>query len=570
MKMKKFFANLLSVLLIGTLILSGCGTGGEIAQNAQNGNSQKTAVDEKGDKEEQKDKDEDEDRTEDDTDTEDSDDKEDDVEDKEDKEDKESDDKDSDDGKESEDSEGEDDDSSDLSGADEEIPDGTPFEIHGALSVEGTTLVDEKGNIVALRGVSTHGLQWFPEYANKDAYEQMRDEWGVNVIRLAMYTGESGYCDRDAKGKKELKDLIIDSVEACSDLGLYVIVDWHILSDNTPKAHEDEALLFFDEMSDEFSDLDNVIYEICNEPNNGADWKTIKDYAENVIPVIRENDDNAIIVVGTPTWSQDVDKAADNPISGYDNIMYALHFYADTHRDDLRKKMEVAIKDGLPIFVTEFGACDASGGGQINEEQSNIWMDLLVKYNVSSCIWNLSNKNETSALIKSDVSKTSGFKYSDLTKSGKWFVDWMVENAGAIGSGKGGTLKEGSDEEDEEEDSESKGPEFITVETSKGNIVAKAEIVNTWEADGDTFCQCNIYITNNGSKTVKDWKISIMGDEELEISQNWCCSVSEKDGKLVITPESYNKEIAADETKKDIGIIFSSHLPVRGLMVLID
>ena len=178
-------------------------------------------------------------------------------------------------------------------------------------------------------------------------------------------------------------------------------------------------------MAKRYANADHVIYEICNEPNGGTTWAQIKSYARSVIKVIRKYDKDGIIIVGTPTWSQDIDQAAASPIKGYDNLMYALHFYADTHRDWLRDRLEQALKSGLPVFVTEYGICDASGAGAVNRSEAGKWMKLLDKYKVSSCVWNLSNKAETSALIKQGCSKTSGWKSSDLSDSGKWFVNMM-------------------------------------------------------------------------------------------------------------------------------------------------
>ena len=146
-------------------------------------------------------------------------------------------------------------------------------------------------------------------------------------------------------------------------------------------------------------------------------------YAEKIIPVIRENAPDAIIIVGTPTWSQDVDKAAADPITGYDNIMYALHFYADTHRDYLRDRMKKVIDSGLPVIVSEFGICDASGNGDNNYDEGNKWIEAMDDYNVSYFIWNLSNKAETSALISSGCSKLSGFEDSELSDSGRWYKE---------------------------------------------------------------------------------------------------------------------------------------------------
>ncbi len=289
----------------------------------------------------------------------------------------------------------------------------------GALHVEGAKLVGSDGRPVQLRGISTHGIAWFPDYINEAAFQQFRTEWGANVIRLAMYTAEyGGYCS--GGDKTQLKNLIRSGVRYATAQDLYVIIDWHILSDGDPNTHKEDAKAFFAEMSKEFAANDNVLYEICNEPNGGTTWQQIKSYANEVIPVIRANDRDAVIIVGTPNWSQYVDQAAADPITGYDNIMYALHFYAATHKDDLRAKMVGAVQKGLPVFVTEYGICDASGSGGIDEASANQWISTMDQYGVSYVAWNLSNKAETSAIIQSGSTKKSGFTDSDLSASGKW------------------------------------------------------------------------------------------------------------------------------------------------------
>ena len=302
----------------------------------------------------------------------------------------------------------------------------TPFQKYGKLSVKDGRLVDKNKKAVQLRGVSSHGMSWYPQYLNEKAFRTMRDEWGVEVVRLAMYTAEyNGYCTGDAKNRTKLCRQIDDAVKAAKKLGMYVIIDWHILSDSNPQTHQKEANAFFKKMAKRYADEKHVIYEICNEPNGGTTWKQIKAYAKTIIKTIRTYDKDGMIIVGTPTWSQDVDQAAASPITGYKNLMYAFHFYADTHRDSLRAKVKAASEAGLPIFVTEYGVCDASGSGAINQAEAAKWMKLLDQYQISSCIWNLSNKNESSALIKADCTKKTGWKSSDLSQSGKWFVKMM-------------------------------------------------------------------------------------------------------------------------------------------------
>jgi endoglucanase len=289
----------------------------------------------------------------------------------------------------------------------------------GQLHVQNGTLRNQDNQTVQLKGVSSHGLAWYPEYVNEDAFRTLRDDWGVNVVRLANYTEEwGGYCSGGSQ--EQLKEKIDEGVKAATDLGMYVIIDWHILSDKNPMTHESEAEQFFDEMSSKYAQNDNVIYEICNEPQDSP-WATvIKPYAEQIIPVIRKHSPNAVVLVGTNTWSQDVDEVIGNELS-YGNVMYTLHFYAGTHKDALRNKLIKAADAGLPVFVSECSICDASGNGGIDYDSAGAWLELMNQRKISFVAWSLSNKNETSALIKSSCSKLSGWNTDDLSETGNWF-----------------------------------------------------------------------------------------------------------------------------------------------------
>ncbi len=299
----------------------------------------------------------------------------------------------------------------------------TPYGQHGTLHVENGKLTDENGSTVQLYGMSTHGIAWFPQYINYDSFRTLRDDWNTNCIRLAMYTAEyGGYC---AGGDKEqLKQLVKDGVSYATELGMYVIVDWHILSDCDPNQNKDEAIAFFREMTEAFADNDNVLYEICNEPNGGTSWDSIKSYAEEVIPVIREQKPDAVILVGTPTWSQEIDKAAASPLDD-SNVMYTLHFYAGTHKDDLRSRLETCVQNGLPVFVSEFGMCDASGNGANDFDSTTKWLDLLNKYQISFCCWNLANKDESSSVFKASSTALSDWTDEDFNESGRWIRDYF-------------------------------------------------------------------------------------------------------------------------------------------------
>ena len=293
----------------------------------------------------------------------------------------------------------------------------TPVERYGALQVIGTHLCDKDGNPVQLCGMSSHGLHWHGKYANKNVLKWLRDDWNADLWRAAMYAGESGgYVNNPAIANK-----VIDSIEAAIDLGLYVIVDWHVLPERDPLLYVKQAEEFFEKISSAYANVPNIIYEICNEPNGKeVTWKdNIKPYAERIIPVIRKHCDN-IIVVGTPVWSSDLASAAKSPIQGQKNIMYTLHFYAGSHKKSSRRAAAAAIKKGLPIFVTEWGTTLASGDGGVFEEETLKWMEFLAKNKISWANWSVNNKGEDSGALKfnKDRDAQGGWQESDLQPSG--------------------------------------------------------------------------------------------------------------------------------------------------------
>lgn len=301
----------------------------------------------------------------------------------------------------------------------------TPVAAHGQLSVKGTQLVDKNGNGYQLRGMSTHGITWFPDFINEKSFRTLRDDWNTNVVRLAMYVDEWGNGQCYMKNKDGSRQLLEKGVDICIKLGMYVIIDWHVLNPGDPTAYTDEAISFFNDISKKYADYPNIIYEIVNEPNGNATWGgVIKPYAEKVIPVIRKNDKDAVIIVGTPTWSQDIDQALADPLD-FDNVMYALHFYAATHTDWLRERTEKCVAGGLPIFVSEFGCCDASGNGGNDFGQTEKWLKLLDKYGISYCNWNLANKNESSSCFRESAKADGNWSDSDYSEGGAWIRKWF-------------------------------------------------------------------------------------------------------------------------------------------------
>ena len=284
-----------------------------------------------------------------------------------------------------------------------------PVKEHGNLSVSGTTIIDKNGKAITLQGVSYGWHNWWPRFYNQETVKWLAEDWGCTVVRAAMgVEPKKGYMDSPESSKEKIEAVIDGAIKN----DIYVIIDWHSHGIQT-KA----ALVFFGEMAKKYGKYPNVIYEIFNEPVNDS-WSAIKAYSIEVIKKIRESDPDNIILVGNPHWDQDINLVADDPITGYTNLMYTLHFYAGTHGQYLRDRGDYALGKGIPIFVSECAGMDASGNGPINYTEWTKWIDWMKKNQISQVCWSIADKNETCSMLNESASSEGNWKESDLKESG--------------------------------------------------------------------------------------------------------------------------------------------------------
>jgi len=281
---------------------------------------------------------------------------------------------------------------------------------YGQLEVQGNKIVGKAGKPVALHGMSMFWSQWIYKYYNKDCIEWLHDDWKCNIIRASLAVEHGGYLENPQLETRKIKTV----VEACIDLGIYVIIDWH---DHNAHLHPEAAVTFFTQMANTYGEHPNIIYEIYNEPEQ-VSWKeNIKPYSIQIIEAIRAIDPDNIIVVGTPTWSQDVDIAVNDPLD-YPNIAYSLHFYAASHKQSLRNKASIALSKGYALFVTEFGICEYTGDGAIDHVETQAWLQFMDKHDLSWCKWVVSDKGEGDSVLKEGADVAGGWPSSMLKPSG--------------------------------------------------------------------------------------------------------------------------------------------------------
>lgn len=294
---------------------------------------------------------------------------------------------------------------------------------HGRLQVAGNRIVGRDGQPVSLAGVSYGWSQWeAARFYNAGTVDWLKQDWHAQIVRAALGLHEEpgSYLQNPAANEARVTAV----VDAALAADLYVIIDWH---DHHAHERTDLAVKFFAAMARRYGDRPNIIYEIYNEPLKTASWtRDVKPYAEKVIAAIRAVDPDNLIVVGTPSYSQDVDIAAADPIKDA-NVAYTLHFYAGTHKQKLRDKATKALNAGAALFVTEWGTCDASGQGGYDEASTREWLDFIRANQLSHCNWAVYDKKETAAILLPSAASQGGWKDSDLTQSGK-FVRELVRN----------------------------------------------------------------------------------------------------------------------------------------------
>ena len=290
--------------------------------------------------------------------------------------------------------------------------DTTVVDVHGLLQVNGNSIVDKNGDPVSFAGNSFFWSNdnWGGErYYEPGVVSWLKKDWNTTIVRAAMGVEDpGGYLDNRTANKNRVKTI----VDAAIDEGLYVIIDWHShhAEDNT-----NEAVLFFQEMAELYGEHDNVIYELYNEPLDISWTNIIKPYAVSVIAAIRAIDPDNLIVVGTPEWSQRVDLAAADPITGFSNIAYTLHFYTIYHQQWLRDRANAALEDGIALFVTEWGSI----GYSLVDPEANKWMTWCFDNKISHCNWAVNDKEEEWSILVPGASTSGGWGNDDLTDAGK-------------------------------------------------------------------------------------------------------------------------------------------------------
>jgi len=314
-----------------------------------------------------------------------------------------------------------------------------PVSYYGKLQVKGSFAEGSKtGTPVQIRGVSfgwtTTGWE-SSRFYTANTVDRMVNDWKAEVVRAAYGATSAPFSSTvTAAPNRERVETVVDAAIAND---IYVIIDWH-----SHKAHDEvqNSKDFFEYMAQKYGSYDNVIFEIYNEPTttDGGTWPVVKNYAEQIIPVIRKYSSN-LILVGTPQWSQRVDNVVGNAIND-GNVGYVFHFYAASHSfTGFGNNVNSAINAGLYVFVTEYGTT-TSDGGQVpsanctsnctnnynthNAARTDEWHNFMDEKKISSAAWEINDKYAGSAFFGID----GAAKKFDMT--GSWTDQSLMTDEG--------------------------------------------------------------------------------------------------------------------------------------------
>nr|AHI15746.1 glycoside hydrolase family 5 subfamily 2 [Apriona japonica] len=286
---------------------------------------------------------------------------------------------------------------------------------HGKLSVQGTQLVNQNGEAVQLKGMSMFWSVWMPKYWNEATVQSIHNACHSNIVRAAMAVEYGGYLTDPTTEMQRVETVI----EAAIKNDIYVIADWH---DWHAEEHLEQAKGFFEQISKKYGGYPNLIYETYNEPLDIAWSSVVKPYHEEIIKVIRANDPDNVILLGSPHYDQELDQVLADPITGQTNIMYTLHFYSVDTKQWLRDRVQNVMNNGIPIFVSEYGTCAGTGNGTVLADETQLWWDWLDQNQMSYVNWALSDKDEAASVLIADTTPENACQDAYLTESGKLVI----------------------------------------------------------------------------------------------------------------------------------------------------
>ncbi len=305
------------------------------------------------------------------------------------------------------------------------------------IAVHGNRFVDPQGNPVLFRGVSIADPDKIQGQGhwNRELFVKV-NEMGARLVRIPVHP----IAWRERKPAEYLA-LLDQAVEWCTDLGMYIDLDWHSIGNLHAGLFQDpmydtsitETFEFWRIAAGHFAGNNTVaFFELFNEPTTASDrlgrvsWEDWKKINEDLVALIRASDRQVIPLVAGFDWAYDLTPLRLSPIEA-EGIGYVTHPYPQKRTKPWEPKWEEDFgfaADRYPIIATEIGF-NAPAPGAVPNERYSDYGPSIVKYlesrGISWLAW-VFDPNWGPRLIES-------WNTFALTGSGEFFKQAMQGNA---------------------------------------------------------------------------------------------------------------------------------------------
>ena len=260
------------------------------------------------------------------------------------------------------------------------------------------------GKTVVFRGYNTSDPAKLitQEHWNKAYFKEIKN-WGGNIVRFPVHPTAW-----TKLGKENYLKLIDDGVTWATELGMYVIIDWHSIGNLQTEMYQDDM---YDTTLKQTYDFWRTIavkygknptvafYELYNEPTTyrntlgTATWESWKKINEEMITIIRANGGEGIPLVAGFNWAYDLTPVKENPIDA-EGIGYVCHPYPEKRAKPWKDQWTADwgfVKEKYPLILTEIGFCGPEDVGHHHP--------VIGDESYGDAITNYSDENEISYLI---------------------------------------------------------------------------------------------------------------------------------------------------------------------------
>jgi hypothetical protein len=308
------------------------------------------------------------------------------------------------------------------------------------IAVDGNHFVNPAGETVLFRGVSIADPDKLDGEGrwNRELFAAVKD-LGATLVRLPVHP--VAWRGRTPDGYLKLLD---QAVDWCTDLGLYVIIDWHSIGNletgmfQAPMYETSlpETLAFWRTIAGHFKGNTTVaFYELFNEPTDfrgglgEISWDRWREINEQMIRVIRAQDRETIPLVAGFDWAYDLNPLHYQPVRA-EGIGYVAHPYANKRPQPWEPRWEenfafAAAK--YPVIATEIGFSLKAGEVVDDRHYGNRITRFLEGHGISWLAW-VFDPEWGPPMLKS-------FDGFTLTGSGEFFKEAMHRPpAGSVAS----------------------------------------------------------------------------------------------------------------------------------------